>query len=436
MATPPTSVESARLTGLLAKIALGDQAAFGEFYDVTSPHLYGVALRILRRPAIAEEILQEAYVNVWHHAGSYDVAKSQPLTWLTSIVRNRCLDLLRRREIETVTLTSDDDDAPKYDLPSDAMTPAEMLLAGFEAKSVRDCVDTLDAGPKQAIALAFYHGLSHFELAHHLREPLGTVKSWVRRGLERLKSCLDRAGLRANRMNLSRPDRLHRLDALAAAYVLGTLPARARMRLARVAQTDTMVASTIRAWELRLSPLAEAAPSITPPPGVWRVIALRLGLEPVRPRTPGPWWTRLAFWRGLAAASLVATLALGVTLIARMPEPPMQPIVVVLAGPDAKPALLATIPRGERSMMVKTVGGDPVPPGKSLELWMLPNGAAPRSLGLLPAGGVGRVMLPATSDVAFANVPALAVSLEQAGGSPTGAPQGPVLYTGKVEKFY
>jgi RNA polymerase sigma factor (sigma-70 family) len=194
MATPPTSDRSARLAALLSRIAMGDQAAFGEFYERTSAHLYGVALRILKDPSAAEEILQEAYVNVWHHAGAYEVAKSQPLTWLTSIVRNRCLDQLRRREIDTVTMTPDDDDAPEFDLPSAAMTPAEMLLAGAEARSVRDCVETLDAGPKQAIALAFYQGLSHSELAAHLREPLGTVKSWVRRGLERLKSCLDRAG--------------------------------------------------------------------------------------------------------------------------------------------------------------------------------------------------------------------------------------------------
>ena len=187
--------KSTRMAALLSRIAMGDQGAFGEFYETTSAHLYGVALRILKDPPAAEEILQEAYVNVWHHAGSYEVAKSQPMTWLTSIVRNRCLDQLRRREIDTVTLTSDDDDATEYDLPSDAMTPAEMLLAGAEARSVRDCVETLDAGPKQAIALAFYQGLSHSELAAHLQEPLGTVKSWVRRGLERLRNCLDRAGM-------------------------------------------------------------------------------------------------------------------------------------------------------------------------------------------------------------------------------------------------
>jgi RNA polymerase sigma-70 factor (ECF subfamily) len=190
----PATEKSVRLAALLSRVALGDQAAFAEFYEVTSSHLYGVALRILRDPPAAEEILQEAYVNVWHHAGSYETAKSQPLTWLTTIVRNRCLDQLRRRELDTVTLTSDDDSAPAYDIASDAMTPAEMLMAGSDARSVKDCVETLDAGPKQAIALAFYQGLSHSELAAHLREPLGTVKSWVRRGLERLKNCLDRVG--------------------------------------------------------------------------------------------------------------------------------------------------------------------------------------------------------------------------------------------------
>ncbi len=191
---PQSSDRSARLTTLLAKVALGDQAAFSALYRQTSSHLYGVAVRILREGAAAEEVLQEAFVSVWHHAGSYEAAKSQPLTWLSSIVRNRCLDQLRRRELDTVTMTTDDDDGKEFDLPSGDPTPVEMLLAGAAAQSVRDCVDALDAGQKQAIALAFYQGLSHAELADHLRQPLGTVKSWVRRGLERLKSCLDRAG--------------------------------------------------------------------------------------------------------------------------------------------------------------------------------------------------------------------------------------------------
>ena len=101
MATP--SDKSARVAALLSRVAMGDQAAFAEFYEVTSAHLYGVALRILKDPPAAEEILQEAYVNVWHHAASYEVAKSQPMTWLTSIVRSqRWTDLQREPRIGVV----------------------------------------------------------------------------------------------------------------------------------------------------------------------------------------------------------------------------------------------------------------------------------------------------------------------------------------------
>jgi len=199
MADAPQSTDrSDRLAALLAKVALGDQAAFADLYRQSSSHLYGVAVRILREGSTAEEVLQEAFVSIWHHAGSYEAAKSQPLTWLSTIVRNRCLDQKRRRELDTVTMTTDDDDGKEFDLPSGDPTPVEMLLAGAEARSVRDCVDTLDAGPKQAIALAFYQGLSHAELAEHMRQPLGTVKSWVRRALEKLKTCLDRAGYARN----------------------------------------------------------------------------------------------------------------------------------------------------------------------------------------------------------------------------------------------
>ena len=88
-----------------------------------------------------------------------------------------------------------DDDAPEIEFPADDPTPVELLLAGADARSLRDCVDTLEAGQKQAIALAFFQGPSHAELAGHLREPLGTVKSWIRRGLEKLKRCLDGAGV-------------------------------------------------------------------------------------------------------------------------------------------------------------------------------------------------------------------------------------------------
>lgn len=186
---------SLRLAALLARVALADQRAFAALYGQTSAHLHGVALRIVRDPAAAEEILQEAYVSVWHHAGRYDAAKSQPITWLTSIVRNRCLDQLRRRDLDTVTMTPDDEDAPSFDIADEGPTPPELLMQGADANAVRTCVETLDGGPRQAIALAFFQGMSHAELAAHMRQPLGTIKSWVRRALERLKRCLDDTGL-------------------------------------------------------------------------------------------------------------------------------------------------------------------------------------------------------------------------------------------------
>lgn len=194
MATDPARQleRNARLMDLLARTALADQRAFAELYNLTSAHLYAVALRILRQSASAEEVLQESFVNIWHHAGSYVAAKSQPLTWLTSIVRNRCLDQLRRREVDVVTI---DDEDEGMTLRDDSPTPLEMLVSGADARAVKGCVEALEAGQKQAVALAFYRGLSHAELAAHLHEPLGTVKSWVRRGLERLKSCLDAAGV-------------------------------------------------------------------------------------------------------------------------------------------------------------------------------------------------------------------------------------------------
>jgi RNA polymerase sigma factor (sigma-70 family) len=184
---------SARLVELLAHTALADQLAFAELYRLTAAHLYAVALRILREAAVAEEVLQEAFVSIWHHAGSYVAAKSQPLTWLTSIVRNRCLDQLRRRVPDTFAI---DDEDESMTLRDTGPTPLELLVEGADARAVRACVEALDSGQKQALALAFYRGLSHAELAAHLHEPLGTVKSWVRRGLERLKACLDATGFK------------------------------------------------------------------------------------------------------------------------------------------------------------------------------------------------------------------------------------------------
>jgi len=235
-------------------------------------------------------------------------------------------------------------------------------------------------------------------------------------------------------MNLSDPARSQRLDALAAEYALGTLPARARARLARQARSDAVVSSMIREWELRLAPLADGTAPITPPPRIWLAIVARLGAT-ATPASETSWWTRVAFWRWMALAGLITAFALAIALIAPREEL-QQPIVAVLSDQHGKPALIASAQRGERFVTVKAVGVASPGAGRVLELWLLPTGAAPRSLGVIPATGVGRVPLSTPSEIALAQIPALAVSLEPAGGSPTGAPTGPVLYTGKIERLY
>jgi RNA polymerase sigma-70 factor, ECF subfamily len=176
------------LDQLLARSALGDRAAFCALYRAAAPKLLGVALRILRREDWAEEVLQECYVSIWTHAPDYRPALAAPMTWMTSIVRNRCLDWLRRPNPEPL------EDEALEALASDNPGPLAELERGRDHAALARCLRGLEAKQRQAIALAFFDGLSHAELAQHLREPLGTVKTWVRRGLARLRSCLELQG--------------------------------------------------------------------------------------------------------------------------------------------------------------------------------------------------------------------------------------------------
>jgi RNA polymerase sigma-70 factor (ECF subfamily) len=177
------------LAGLLAATARGDRAAFAKLYLLSSPKLFGVALRIVRREDWAEDVLQECYVRIWSHAREYRPGLAAPMTWMASIVRNRCLDWLRRPNPEVPDL----DGALIDGAPSANPGPLAELERSSEAQALARCLNGLEAKQRQAIALAFFEGLSHSELARHMREPLGTVKTWVRRGLLRLKACLGTA---------------------------------------------------------------------------------------------------------------------------------------------------------------------------------------------------------------------------------------------------
>ena len=184
--------EQSRLAELLARSALGDRAAFAGLYAATRAKLFAVSLRIVRERPLAEEVLQDSFVSIWNHAADYARAKSAPTTWMTAIVRNRSLDILRRTREEP-----DPDDVLTAALVDEAASPARDAERRGDAHSLAECLEELDPEQRQSIALAFYHGLSHSELAGHLRRPLGTVKTHIRRGLLRLKDCLARSGITA-----------------------------------------------------------------------------------------------------------------------------------------------------------------------------------------------------------------------------------------------
>jgi RNA polymerase sigma-70 factor (ECF subfamily) len=190
--------KSRELSQLLARAGLADRAAFAQLYERTSGHLFAVVLRIQRDRGQAEDLLQDIYVSVWKAAASFDAARSQPLTWLTHIARNRAIDSLRRAQTQpqTVSLSRDDDDErpdPTESLSSADPGPLDLLGLASDRRELQQCMEHLTPPQRQSVALAFFDGLSHAEVAEHLCEPLGTVKSWVRRALNTLKGCLDRA---------------------------------------------------------------------------------------------------------------------------------------------------------------------------------------------------------------------------------------------------
>jgi RNA polymerase sigma-70 factor (ECF subfamily) len=192
MNTPGTSPETDGdlIATLFARAALRDQRAFARLYEHCCGRLYGIALRIVRRQDWAEEVLQESFVNIWNHMGEYSAQRSAPMTWMTAIVRNRALDWLRRPNLEH---GSDDYDIMIQALADPAGGPEHILGSTREAHRLIGCLETLSATQRQSITLAYLYGLSHGELADHLREPLGTVKTWIRRGLEKLRGCLEGA---------------------------------------------------------------------------------------------------------------------------------------------------------------------------------------------------------------------------------------------------
>lgn len=189
--TLPEAPAAEQLADLLARCALHDQRAFATLYQFSSAKLFAVAVRITRRRDWAEDVLQESFVSIWNHAAGYNSTKSAPMTWMTAIVRNRALDWLRRpREVEIDEAHED----LMASIPDESPGPEELLRKSLEAGALAECMKTLTEEQQRGITLAFFYGLSHGELAQQMRKPLGTVKTWIRRGLDRLKGCLEELG--------------------------------------------------------------------------------------------------------------------------------------------------------------------------------------------------------------------------------------------------
>lgn len=171
------------LPELLMAVAEGDRAAFARFYQRTSAKLFGVILRILPERSIAEDAMQDAYAKIWRNAAGFDARRGSPIAWAATIARNVAIDL-RRREHPAGRIRDDDFD---FDLMGDPAAGA----SAEDMAALRACLDRLDPEQRSLILAAYLNGESREELAERLGHPTGTIKSWLHRGLARLRGCLD-----------------------------------------------------------------------------------------------------------------------------------------------------------------------------------------------------------------------------------------------------
>lgn len=178
----PPDIELAQL---LQRCAAQDAAAFRTLYDKTSPIVFARLLRMLRRRSVAEEALQDVYVRIWQRAAQFEAHRGRALAWMVTIARYCAIDLMRR---ERLTLVSDDTLAEIPDEGTGASVEFE------KPNNFDDCVGRLNERTRQCLTLAFVEGRSHDEIARLTTNPLGSVKSWIRRGLQALKQCLSAEG--------------------------------------------------------------------------------------------------------------------------------------------------------------------------------------------------------------------------------------------------
>jgi RNA polymerase sigma-70 factor (ECF subfamily) len=185
-------LDDSRLIQLLGRIALQDQAAFKTLYDSCAGKFCGLALRVVTQRDLAEDVLQEAFLNIWRAAPDYSASLSPPMAWMGMIVRSRALDFLRRRAAERTHLTQEIDEVLTDTLDGGGPNPLDTTLASEQAWAINQCLMRLESKHRELVHLAYLRDLSHSELAAQLKLPLGTVTTWIRRGLDQLRLCMAR----------------------------------------------------------------------------------------------------------------------------------------------------------------------------------------------------------------------------------------------------
>ncbi|WP_296950547.1 sigma-70 family RNA polymerase sigma factor [uncultured Massilia sp.] len=188
--------DPAQLRAWLHGAAQQDAAAFRKLYDATSARLYGFALRVLGRRELAEEALQDGYIAIWNGAAGYQAHLAAPMTWMTTIVRNKALDLLQRSGRQAGIDAEQFDGKVAEALHDPRATPIETLALSRDASALAYCMSVLEGVHRQVLGLAFFHDLSHSDVAQQMALPIGTVKTWIRRSLDKLKTCLEKGAPR------------------------------------------------------------------------------------------------------------------------------------------------------------------------------------------------------------------------------------------------
>lgn len=446
--TPP------ELVWLLAAVAKADRAAFEQLYAVTCGKLYGVVLRILRRKDLADEVIQDTYLQIWSSAGQFDPAVATPITWAVAIARDQAINRIRKKAEISIEEESD-----ATDVVTETVDPAGQQSTE-ELKRLLACMGKLDAERQRILLLAYYSGWTREQLAARLDKPVHTVKTWLQGSLAEI----------GKRLGSMTSEEAHSNESLAAEYVLGTLDADERPKAQALRETNAVFAARVYYWERRLGELNSMVQAVEPPAETWEKVAARIeGVATsekfVLPNIEEPAATgknniidvmrRLRYWRegtiitGTVAATLAGLVVTSTVSPDAMPAPlrakPHEVVktavvksevparfVAVLQQNNTSPAFILTVDIEGRSLTVRRVAADPQA-GKSYELWLLSDRfPTPQSLGVVGDTDFAVDSKLSAYDAATITGATYAVSLEPEGGSPTGVATGPILWTGRL----